>query len=108
MPSLLTIGRGLRLKTPALEASSCLPAVDSDSDDLPGSFIRFSKLPSYPLDRLSRYEGRVWRQAIQIFFALQSLDTHPGHDAGLEDDDARMNEANGPVHRLDGQNAPLG
>jgi hypothetical protein len=30
-------------------------------------------LPTYPLDRLSRYEGSLWRQACQLLFALQFL-----------------------------------
>ena len=44
------------------------------SDDVTRSFIRLSNLPSYPLDRLSRYEATLWRQACQILFALQCLD----------------------------------
>jgi hypothetical protein len=43
------------------------------SDDLTRAFIRLSNLPAYPLDRLSRYEARLWRQACQILFTLQSL-----------------------------------
>ena len=44
------------------------------SDDLTRSFIRLSNLPTYPLDRVSRYEATLWRQACQILFALQCLD----------------------------------
>jgi hypothetical protein len=44
------------------------------SDDLTHSFIRLSNLPTYPLDRLSRYEATLWRQACQILFTLQCLD----------------------------------
>jgi hypothetical protein len=43
-------------------------------DDLTQSFIRLSNLPACPLDRLSRYEATLWRQACQILFALQFLD----------------------------------
>ena len=43
-------------------------------DDLTRSFVRLSNLPTYPLDRLSRYEGTLWRQASQILFTLQCLD----------------------------------
>jgi len=43
------------------------------SDDLTRSFIRLSNLPTYPLDRLSRYEATLWRQACQILFTLQYL-----------------------------------
>jgi hypothetical protein len=38
------------------------------------SFIRLSNLPTYPLDRLSRYEATLWRQACQVLFTLQCLD----------------------------------
>jgi hypothetical protein len=37
------------------------------------SFVRLSNLPTYPLDRLSRYEATLWRQACQILFTLRSL-----------------------------------
>jgi hypothetical protein len=43
-------------------------------DDLTQAFVRLSKLPTYPLDRLSRYEATLWRQARQILFTLQRLD----------------------------------
>jgi hypothetical protein len=44
------------------------------SDDLTRSFVRLSNLPTCPLDRLSRYEATLWRQACQIVFTLQCLD----------------------------------
>lgn len=44
-----------------------------ETDNLTYSFIRLSDLPTYPLDRLSRYEARLWRQAGQILFTLQCL-----------------------------------
>jgi hypothetical protein len=43
------------------------------SNDLTRTFVSLSNLPSYPLDRLSRYEARLWRQTCQILFTLQSL-----------------------------------
>jgi hypothetical protein len=43
-------------------------------DDLTRSFVRLTNLPTYPLDRLSRYEATLWRQASQILFALRCLD----------------------------------
>ena len=46
------------------------------SDDLTRAFVRLSNLPTYPLDRLSRYEATLWRQACQILFTLQCLDRH--------------------------------
>jgi hypothetical protein len=43
-------------------------------DDLTQSFVRLSNLPTYPLDRLSRYEATLWRQACQVLFTLQCLE----------------------------------
>jgi hypothetical protein len=45
----------------------------ADQDVLTHSFIRLINLPTYPLDRLSRYEGMLWRQACQILLTLQCL-----------------------------------
>src|SRR5262249_10620268 len=36
-------------------------------------FLRLANLPSFALDRLSRYEATLWRQARQILFALDAL-----------------------------------
>lgn len=44
------------------------------SDDLTHSYIRLSNLPTYPLDRLSRYEATLWRPTCQILFALRFLE----------------------------------
>src|SRR5262249_30682413 len=43
------------------------------SDDLTRAFVRLSNLPTYPLDRLSRYEARLWRQTCQVLLTLQCL-----------------------------------
>ena len=43
-------------------------------DGVTQSFVRLSNLPTYPLDRLSRYEATLWRQARQVLFTLQCLD----------------------------------
>jgi hypothetical protein len=45
-----------------------------DQEVLTQSFVRLINLPTYPLDRLSRYEGTLWRQACQILFTLQRLE----------------------------------
>jgi len=42
-------------------------------DDLTRAFVRLSNLPTYPLDRLNRYEANLWRQACQTLFTLQCL-----------------------------------
>jgi hypothetical protein len=42
--------------------------------ELARCFLRLANLPNYALDRLSRYEATLWRQAGQILFALDVLD----------------------------------
>ena len=37
-------------------------------------FLRLANLPNFALDRLSRYEATLWRQASRILFALDGLD----------------------------------
>jgi hypothetical protein len=44
------------------------------SNGITRSFLRLTNLPTYPLDRLSRYEAMLWRQACQILFALNCFD----------------------------------
>jgi hypothetical protein len=41
--------------------------------DIADCFLRLADLPTYALDRLSRYEYMLWRQARQIVFTLESL-----------------------------------
>jgi hypothetical protein len=54
--------------------SISIDAPAAQFDDLTHAFVRLSNLPTCPLDRLSRYEATLWRQACQILFALQCLD----------------------------------
>ena len=56
-----------------LETGPASTEFDDKSNDLTLAFVRLSNLPTYPLDRLSRYEATLWRQACQILFALQCL-----------------------------------
>jgi hypothetical protein len=44
------------------------------NDDLARCFLRLANLPTYPLDRLNRYEATLWRQVARILFALDTLD----------------------------------
>jgi hypothetical protein len=37
------------------------------------SYLQLAAMPSFPLDRLSRYESTLWRQARQIIFTLEAL-----------------------------------
>ena len=48
------------------------PSFDSKKE-LADSYLRLAELPTYALDRLSRYEHLLWRQARQIVFTLESL-----------------------------------
>jgi hypothetical protein len=41
--------------------------------DIGDCFLRLAALPTFALDRLSRYEHLLWRQARQIMFTLESL-----------------------------------
>ena len=58
------------------------PALGPDSSqgqvapavELARCFLRLCNLPNYALDRLSRYEAILWRQAGQILFTLDNLD----------------------------------
>jgi hypothetical protein len=55
----------------------CAPVDPEPADkggDLTRSFVRLSNLPTYPLDRLSRYEATLWRQVCQILFTLRCFD----------------------------------
>ncbi len=36
-------------------------------------FLMLAELPTFPLDRLSRYEHLLWRQASQLVFTLENL-----------------------------------
>ena len=48
--------------------------LSSDSKkDIADCFLRLADLPTSALDRLSRYEHMLWRQARQIVFTLESL-----------------------------------
>jgi hypothetical protein len=42
--------------------------------ELTRCFLRLTNLPNFALDRLSRYEATLWRQARQILIALDALD----------------------------------
>ena len=57
---------------PAIDADTAPTAVTSNAlgTELARCFIRLADQPNYALDRLSRYEASLWRQAGQILFAL--------------------------------------
>jgi hypothetical protein len=49
------------------------PSVDR-ADELTRCYLRLADLPNFALDRLSRYEATLWRQAGQVLFTLDALD----------------------------------
>ena len=57
---------------PACRAS-VEPAVDPAAE-LTRCYLGLANLPNFALDRLSRYEATLWRQAGQILFTLDALD----------------------------------
>jgi hypothetical protein len=61
--------------------SSRTKSVDP-ATDLARCFLRLANLPNFALDRLSRYEAILWRQAGQILFALDALDRRKPQDRG--------------------------
>src|SRR4051812_34034979 len=55
------------------QSANSRPYADHCSTDLAQCYLRLANLPSYPLDRLSRYEAALWRQAGQTIFTLHAL-----------------------------------
>jgi hypothetical protein len=66
---------------PSSGSISVGPAADPTAD-LARCFLRLAKLSNYALDRLSRYEATLWRQAGQILFALDALDRRKPQERG--------------------------
>ena len=48
--------------------------VKAETVEFARCFLRLANLPNFALDRLSRYEATLWRQAGRILFALDALD----------------------------------
>ena len=47
---------------------------DTPAPEFARCFLRLANLPNFALDRLSRYEATLWRQAGRMLFALEKLD----------------------------------
>ncbi len=58
------------------------PEFVDPATNLARCFLRLANLPTYPLDRLSRYEAILWRQAGQILLALDALDRRKPQERG--------------------------
>ena len=64
-------------KTPTIfieqrEGSERLEKSGANTNKIAEIFLRLSDLPTCPMDRLSRYEHRLWRQARQIVLTLKA------------------------------------
>jgi hypothetical protein len=55
------------------DAAEASKLSSNSKTDIAGAFLRLADLPTSALDRLSRYEHMLWRQARQIVFTLESL-----------------------------------
>ena len=65
-----------RLLLRAVPEAGAVEATEQSSDskrDIADCFLRLANLPTFALDRLSRYEHTLWRQARQLVFTLESL-----------------------------------
>src|SRR4051794_7815365 len=82
----------------ATQVAMSEPNADPCSPDFAQCFLRLAHLPSYPLDRLSRYEAALWRQAGQTIFALHTLHRRRSWDRRSRLDANRRR----PTEMLDG------
>lgn len=73
---MLMTATGLRLQPQSEE-----PAADPGRH-LAQCFLHLANLPTCPLDRLSRYEYTLWRQAAHILFALTQLHRRKPQERG--------------------------
>jgi hypothetical protein len=68
-----------------LDAAAVEPGNEATAADQQHSiacrFLNLAELPSFPLDRLSRYEHLIWRQARQLVFTLESLRRRRSHQS---------------------------
>ena len=71
-----------KLSSRSRATSSSAPNSADPSADLASCFLGLANLPSHALDRLSRYEAILWRQARQIVFALDALGRRRPQDRG--------------------------
>jgi hypothetical protein len=74
--------RPANLRSRSRTISSSTPNSADPGADLASCFLALANLPSHALDRLSRYEAILWRQARQIVFALDALGRRRPQDRG--------------------------
>jgi hypothetical protein len=74
------VSPGITSGTEARRSSG--PKSVDPANELARCFLCLANPPSCPLDRLSRYEAILWRQAGQILFALDALDRRKPQERG--------------------------
>lgn len=73
-PTLVIVNSSTPQATPEQEPdASARECGSSPKADMAKGFLRLTALPTFPLDRLSRYEHNLWRQAKQIVFVIESV-----------------------------------
>ncbi len=66
----------------AQDVPSSIKKLVNPATEFARCFSFLADLPNYALDRLSRYEANLWRQAGQILFALDALQRRKPGDRG--------------------------
>jgi hypothetical protein len=64
--------RSTSIETTLFDSTTVEPDLNAPKG-LANRFLYLAALPTFPLDRLSRYESMLWRQARQIVFTVRSL-----------------------------------
>jgi hypothetical protein len=77
---------------PRFDPDAAPPAADPRRN-LARCFLHLADLPTYALDRLSRYEYMLWRQVAQILFALDHLHRRKPQEGQRSRFDYRQNES---------------
>jgi len=88
------------IKTETETVASSEPELVDPSAELARCFLRLANLPSFALDRLSRYEAILWRHVSQILFALEALDRRKPQNRGR-----RFRLGSGQILPADGPDA---
>ncbi len=65
-------GQNLLRERAAPQSDAARPNLNPNKD-IGDCFFRLAELPTFALDRLSRYEHLLWRQTRQIIFTLESM-----------------------------------
>jgi hypothetical protein len=61
-------------------APDCGMKTDAPNVEFARCYLRLANLPNFALDRLSRYEATLWRQAGRILYALETLERRKPHE----------------------------